>query len=112
MQRETAVLYRNVVLGVLVILVSLNTAWFLVSKHSGSLWGFILYLIILFLCWRQNEFRAGIAAGLLGFGVHLYELVNADVEDLIFIDLLFSLLNLVLPILLVYSSYQAYKTSK
>lgn len=105
-------IFRGIVLGTLLILIVINAVWFAISKHSGSLWGLIAYLIILFLCWRQNEYRAGIAAGLLGFGVHLYELINVEIKVLIFIDLLFLCMNLAFPILLFYASIQANKTNE
>ena len=112
MQRNKFSLFKNVVIGVSGTLVLINLAWFFISRHTGSFWGFIAYLIILFLCVRQNDFRAGVIAGLLGFGLHLYELVISDIENLVLSDTLFLCTNLCLPILLIYSSYRAYKLSK
>jgi len=112
MQCDVAALYRRVVLVILIILVTINSAWFLINKHSGPFWGLIAYTIILILCLRQHDFRAGIVGGLLGLSVHLYELVILGVEDLTSFELLFFLLNLIFPLLLMFSSYRAYEFRK
>jgi hypothetical protein len=112
MQKDKASLIRYVVLGVLGTLVLINIVWFFISKHPGSFWGFFTYLFILFLCIRQNDFRAGVVVGILGFGLHIYELAVTDIESLPLFDSLFFCSNLILPILLIYSSYRAYKLSK
>ncbi len=111
MQKDVALFFKHITISVLAILVSINVVWFLIGQHSGSFWGFIAYSIILVLCMRQNEFRAGVIVGLTGFGVHLFEWATAGIDNLLLPDSLFLFSNLLLPILLTYSSYRAYKLS-
>jgi len=100
------------ILGILIILIGLNAAWYIFSKQSGSLVALIFYSIIFFLCWRMLDFRAVIIAGLIGFGVHLYELVFLGLTAFQLLDTLLFYLNLVLPIPLAYFSYRAYRESR
>jgi hypothetical protein len=112
MRRFPKGLNRVLTLGILIILIGLNAAWYLLSKQSGSFVALIFYSAILFLCWRMLDYRAGITAGVIGFGVHLYELIFLGVSAFQLIDTVIFYLNLVLPIPLAYISYQAYRESR
>ena len=105
MRRYPYTLDQALTLGILIILIGVNVAWFVISKQSGSLVAMIFYSIIFFLCWLMLDFRAVIIAGLIGFGIHLFELVQV-------LDILLFCLNLVLPIPLAYFSYQAHRVSR
>jgi hypothetical protein len=103
---------RALIIGILVALIGLNAAWYIFSKHSGTLLALIFYSIILFLCWRMLDFRAVIIAGLVGFGVHLFELVFLDLTAFQLLDTIIFYLNLVLPIPLAYFGYRANRVSR
>ena len=109
MRRFSYKLNQALALATLIILVGVNAAWYVISKQSGSLVALIFYSIIFFLCWRMLDFRAVIIAGLIGFGVHLYELVFLDFSAFQLLDTLLLYLNLVLPIPLAYFGYRAYQ---
>jgi hypothetical protein len=98
--------------AILITLVGVNFAWYVISKQSGSLVGLIFYSVIFFLCWRKSDFRAGITAGVIGFGVHLYELVFLGISAFQLLDTIIFYLNLVLPIPLAYISYRASRASR
>jgi hypothetical protein len=98
--------------AILIILVGVNFAWYVITKQSGSLVALIFYSVIFFLFWRLLDFRAGITAGVIGFGVHLYELVSLGISAFQLLDTILFYLNLVLPIPLAYFSYRAYRASR
>ena len=108
--RDINAVYKTILLVVSLVLVGLNAFWTFFGDHSGSLIAFIFYSIIAFLCWRMQDYRAGLIAGVIGFGIHLYELVSPGAVDLPAIDLCLLILNLVLPILLIYSGYRIYRS--
>jgi hypothetical protein len=99
-------------LGILIILIGVNAAWYVFSKQSGSLVALIFYSVIFFLCWRMLDFRAVIIAGSIGFGVHLYEWVFLDFSEFQLPDTLLFYLNLVLPIPLAYFGYRLYRANR
>ena len=112
MRRYPYTLDQALTLGILIILIGVNVAWFVISKQSGSLVAMIFYSIIFFLCWLMLDFRAVIIAGLIGFGIHLFELVFLGISAFQVLDILLFCLNLVLPIPLAYFSYQAHRVSR
>ena len=90
----------------------MNAVWFAISLQSGASMAMILYAFILFFCWRMANYRAGVIAGLLGFGVHLYELLFDPPVDFLLLDWICFYLNLFLPLALVYFSYRAYRSQR
>ena len=96
-------------LSILVVLVTVNTAWKVASEYSGPLIALILYVVAAFLCWRRNHFQAGIIAGMAGLGIHIYELILWGVAGLGLLDLGLPLVNLIGTIPLMYFSYKAYR---
>jgi hypothetical protein len=112
MRRYSNKLDQSLILGLLIVLIGGNVVWYVFSKHSGSLVALVLYSVIFFLCWRMLDFRAVIIAGLIGFGVHLYELVFLDISAFQFIETILFYLNLILPIPIVYFGYRAYQTRR
>ncbi len=103
---------RTITLAILSILVVMNAVWFAISLRSGASMAMILYAFILFFCWRMANYRAGVIAGLMGFGVHLYELLFDAPVDFLLLDSICFYLNLFLPLVLVFFSYQAYRSGK
>ena len=99
-------------LGILVFLIGVNVGWYLFSKGSGTLIALIFYSAILFLYWRMSDFRAVMLAGLIGFGVHLYEWVVLGISTFEGLETLLFYLNLVFPIPLAYLGYRAYRESR
>ena len=109
MRRDPYTLNQAFTLGILIILIGVNATWFVISRQSGPFVALIFYSIIFFLCWRMLDFRAVFIAGLIGFGIHLLELVFLGISVFQVLDFLLFCLNLVLPIPLAYFSYQAYR---
>jgi hypothetical protein len=103
---------RNFTLAILLILVIMNVVWFAISLRSGASMAMILYAFIFFLCWRMADYRAGVIAGLLGFGIHLYELLLVTPLDFLLLDWICFYLNLLLPIALLIFSFQAYRATR
>lgn len=95
-------------IGILIILVTVNAILFMKGEYLGPSIALICYAFVTYLCWRQNDFRAGIAIGIFGFVIHLYELIFQGIEELGTLDLTFFFINLLLPIPLVYLSSKAY----
>jgi hypothetical protein len=103
---------RTITLAILIVMVVMNAIWFAISLHSGASMAMVLYAFILFFCWRMSNYRAGVIAGLLGFAVHLYELVIETPTDFLWHDSVCLYLNLLLPLALVFFSYRAHRTSQ
>lgn len=111
LQRRDYALNKKVALSILIALVVANAAWVAASQHSAPLIALIFYAIVAFLCWQRNHFQAGIIAGIVGLGIHAYELIFWGVAGLGAFDLLLFFINLVFPIPLIYFSYKAYRES-
>jgi len=94
-------------IAVLLVLIGVNAIWLVVSRNSGPLIALIFYLVITFLCFRRRHFQAGVIAGVLGFGVHLGELLVQGARELTGIDQVFFYANLILPLPLLITSYLA-----
>jgi hypothetical protein len=103
---------RTITLAILIMLVVMNAVWFAISLRSGASMAMILYAFIFFFCWRMANYRAGVIAGLLGFGVHLYELLFDPPVDFLLLDSISFCLNLFLPLALVVFSYRAYRSQR
>jgi hypothetical protein len=103
---------RNTTLVILAVLVVMNAVWFAVSLRSGASMAMILYAFIFFLCWRMADYRAGVITGLLGFGIHLYELLFDAPVYFLLLDSICFYLNLLFPIALVFFSYRAYRATR
>jgi hypothetical protein len=97
---------------ILFILMLSNAAWVISSEYSGPFIAMIFYAFVTFLCWRKKHFQAGMIAGSLGFGIHLYELIFRGIKELEGIYLAIFYINLIFPILLVYFSYKVNQTLK
>ena len=102
-------LIAKITIGILVVLVGANAIWTVISKHPGSLIALIFYALVAFLCWQRSHFEAGVIGGVLGLGIHLYELLFQGIEKLEGIDSGLFFLNLLLPILLICFGYRAYQ---
>lgn len=94
-------------IALLLILVGVNAVWLIVSRHGGSLIALMFYVVVSFLCIKSRHFRAGVIAGIFGFGIHFYELFVHGTTELIGIDRIFFYANLILPIPLTFTSYLA-----
>ena len=88
-------------------LVGINAVWLITSWHGGALIALAFYSVITFLCLRKQHFQAGVIAGIIGFGIHVYELFVLGTSELIGIDHFFFYTNLILPIPLTITSYLA-----
>ena len=97
---------------ILFILMLSNAVWTVSSGYAGPFIAMIFYALVAFLCWRKKHFQAGIIAGILGFGIHLYELIFRGIKELEGIYLAIFYINLIFPILLVYFSYKANQNLK
>ena len=98
---------RKIVIIILLILIIINLTWFLISKLSGPFIAFVFYAIILVLCWVKQHFQAGITGGIIGFLIHILELIFYNNTNLSEIESAFFWTNIILPVALVYFSYKA-----
>jgi len=96
-------------IGILVVLVGVNAVWAVTMELSGPVIALLFYAFVTFLCWRRSHFQAGIISGILGLGIHVYELIFQDLGRLDGFDLGLFYANIVLPIPLTYFSYQAHR---
>ena len=103
---------RRMTIGILIVLVIVNALLLMNVEYSGPSIALICYAFVTFLCWRQNDFHAGIAIGIFGFVIHLYELIFQGIEELATLEFIFFFINLLLPISLIYYSYKAHKEIK
>jgi len=100
---------KKVPLSILIALVIANATWVATSGHSGPVIALIFYALVAFLCWQRNHFQAGIIAGIVGLGIHAYELISWGLAELRALDSGLLFINLILPIPLIYFSYKAYR---
>ncbi|MGB2963032.1 MAG: hypothetical protein WBB69_03510 [Anaerolineales bacterium] len=91
----------------LLTLAGTNIIWLITSRHGGTLIALLLYSAVVFLCLRNQHFRAGVITGIFGFGIHIFELLVQGTSTLIGIEQVFFYLNLFLPIPLTFTSYLA-----
>jgi hypothetical protein len=99
-------------LVLLLFLAVMNAAWLIKSRHRGALIACIAYSLVLILCLQNQDYRAGEIVGVLGFGIHVYELLTQRTNTLMGIDTLFFYVNLTFPIPLIITSYFAFHTLK
>ena len=97
---------------VLIVLIVINTLWVVTTRQSGPLIALLFYSVILYLFWRKRDFRAGAIAGVVGFGIHVYELLVPGISGLEGIYLVYFYLNIILPFPLIYFSFMAYREDK
>ena len=99
----------NISITILLVLVITNAVYITITDYFGPIIALVLYGVIAFVFWRLKHFQAGIIAGILGFGFHIYELIVFGLADMRPLNLSLLLTNLLLPIPLVYFSYKAYR---
>ena len=96
--------------AVMILLISLavvNAIWLIVNWHGGPLIALAFYLVASVLCLKKQHFQAGAFAGIIGFGIHLFELIGSGTSRLTGITEILFYMNLILPILLSITSYLA-----
>jgi hypothetical protein len=93
----TIVLLLSLVVG--------NAVWLILSWHGGVLIALAQYLVVSYLCLRKGHFQAGVIAGIVGFGIHLFELLKLGTSQLTGIEQIFFYANLILPVPLIITSY-------
>ena len=96
-----------ITIAFLLSLAAANAVWLIVSWHGGAFIALAFYSVISFLCLRRQHFQAGIIAGIIGFGIHLFELFVLGTSELIGIDCVFFYANLILPLPLAITSFLA-----
>jgi len=84
------------ILALLVVLVGVNVAWAAIAGGPGPLFGAVAYGVIVVLVLRSKDYRAALAAGAIGFALHLGRLLwgsaPANRADLVLLTV-----NTVLP---------------
>ena len=103
---------HKMVIGILTILVIINAGWVIICKSNGPIIALIFYVFAIFLFWRKNDIFAGIIIGVMGFAIHMFELIFQGIIDLEGLETIFFFINLVFPILLIYFCYKIYKNIK
>ena len=96
-----------ITIALLLSLAGANALWLITSWHGGALIALVFYSVVAFLCLRSRHFQSGVIAGILGFGIHVFELFVQGTTELIGIDQVFFYANLILPIPLTITSYLA-----
>ena len=104
--------YHQIVIGILTILVITNAGWVIIFKSNGPIIALIFYIFAVFLFWRKNDIFAGIIIGVMGFTIHMFELLFQGILDLEGLETIFFFINLVFPIPLIYFCYKIYKKIK
>jgi hypothetical protein len=97
---------------VLLILILANIMLLVRSSFRGSFIALIIYMFVTYLWWRKDDFRAIIIVGIVGFMVHLIELILLGISILNSFEVLMFFINLILPLLLLYFGYRAYRNNK
>jgi hypothetical protein len=72
----------------------------------------VFYSIIVFLFLKINDYRSGAVAGVIGFGIHIFELLSGRASWLEGMDILFLYLNIILPVPLIGFSILADRGNK
>ena len=103
MRKKTTSATISIVL--LLSLVVVNAAWLIINWQGGPFIALAFYLVVFLLCIRKQHFQSGVIAGIIGFGIHLFELVGLGTSQLTGITQLFFYMNLILPIPLSITSY-------
>ncbi len=98
---------KRIALIMLAVLTGVNGIWAASSLYPGPFIGFIFYGVITFFFWRRNHFHAGVIGGIVGVIIHGGELVVGVTDALKSVDTVLFLINLFLPIPLIYFSYKA-----
>lgn len=95
-------------LVILIILVIVNAIWAAATRMPGAAVNVILYVLITYFFWHNDHYNTGITGGILASLLHLSELIRGAwvFEGVTPVMLI---LNIVLPILLVYFSFRAKK---
>jgi hypothetical protein len=93
-----------IAIALLLVLAGINAAWMIMSSRGGTLIALAFYLIVAFLCLAMRHFRAGVIAGIFGFGIHAYEWFAWDTAALTGMEQVLFYANLVLPIPLAITS--------
>ena len=96
-----------ITIAILLSLAGVNAVWSIISGHGGVWIALVFYLVVSFLCIRHRHFHAGVIAGIVGFGIHVFELYVLGTNELTGIDQVFFFTNLILPVPLIFTSYLA-----
>jgi len=105
-------LYEKITISILLVLIFTNSVLSAFTGYAGPLFGSIGYILVLVLCWLKKHYKAGIIGGIFGSGIHILELLFKDIKELRGVELVIILVNIIFPLLLIYFSYRAYRTSK
>lgn len=101
--------YKKIVILILFFLIITNIIWFIMSKLPGPFIGLIFYGIIFFLYWKREHYKAGVIGGVIGLGIHIYELLFKNLSGLSGFESGLFFINLILPIPLIYFSCKSYQ---
>jgi len=95
---------------ILIGLVIANAVWATASKTTGPAVGVILYVMITYFFWHSDHYNSGITGGVLACLLHLSELIRGAwvFEGVTAVMLI---LNIILPLPLIYFSFQAKKVN-
>lgn len=84
-----------------------NAVWLILNWNGGAFIALVFYLVVSLICLIKRHYQAGVIAGTIGFGIHLYELFGMGTSQLTEIDQVFFYINLILPIPLAITSFLA-----
>ena len=93
-----------ITIALLLTLAAVNAVWLIASWHGGAFIALGFYSVISILCLRRQHFQAGVIAGIIGFGIHIFELFVPGTSELTVLDQVFFYTNLVLPLPLTITS--------
>lgn len=101
--------YKKIVILILFSLIITNIIWLTISRFSGPFIGLLFYIIITFLYWQKGNYEAGVIGGVIGFGIHICELLFKSLSGFSAFESVLFFINLILPIPLIYFSYKSYR---
>lgn len=97
----------RLVVVVLAVLLAVNTLWLVFSSSGDPVTFAALYGFAWLLGARQRRYVPVLVMGVLGFGLHVYEIVAGRTDAFSFHDDVFLYSNLLLPVILVVVTVKA-----
>ena len=104
--------YKRAAITILVILAVGNGVWALTSGRAAPWLAVVAYGVVAFLLGRRDDYRAGLIIGIVGFAVHIVELVFQGMAGLGAVERAWLVANIVLPLALVWLSWVLIRRSR
>jgi len=103
---------NKIVHKTLLILVVVNIVWSILFHYPGPLFGALLYGCIFIVCLKRHMIHPALIAGIFGLVLHLIELILFIRQGQMGMEIIVLIMNVVLPIPLVYFSWKMLRIEK